>query len=280
MPNPGPQVLRVQLGQELRRLRLAAGVSSREEVAKVLGSNANKVSKIEQGQGTLTSSEIAKLLKLFQVSGDEATRIKELAAAARKRGRYGKVPSYGRGYVGMEEDASHLRIFYEELVPGLLQTRSYAQALTSTAVTVAFADIDRLVETRMERQSILTKEDPPKLELVLGEAVLRRQVGNQDILREQLERLRTVANLPHVTLQVLPFSSGEHAALGTSFTLLTVNAVQANYVYLEDLTSGDFWDRPQHTDVYQLVFNRLQIAALGERETIASLEEALRDQEG
>jgi transcriptional regulator with XRE-family HTH domain len=277
MPNPGPQVLRVQLGRELRRLRLAAGITSREEVAKVLASNSNKVSKIEQGQGTLTPTEVAKLLKLFQVTGEEAARIKELAAEARKRGSYGKVPAFGRGYLGMESDAAHLRIFYEELVPGILQTEAYARALMATSVTVAQADIDRLVDSRLARRAVLSKEDPPEVEIVLGEAALRRQVGGAAVLREQLEHLRAVARQPHITLQVLPFTSGEHAALGTSFILMQVNEIDAEYVYMEDLTSGDFLDRQQHTSVYRLVFSRLQITALGERETITLIDAASKE---
>ncbi|RNL86486.1 helix-turn-helix domain-containing protein [Halostreptopolyspora alba] len=280
MPNPGPQVLRVQLGRELRRLREAAGITSREEVAKVLGSNANKVSKIEQGQGTLTAAEVTKLLKLFKVTGDEAKRIQDLATAARKRGSYGKVPAFGRGYVGMEADASSLRIFYEELIPGLLQTEAYARALYATSVTVAQADVDRLVQTRLSRRAVLNQDGPPSLNVVLGEAALRRHVGGKEVLLEQLEHLETMSQMSNVTLQVLPFTSGEHAALGTSFILLRVNEVEAEYVYLEDLTSGDFWDRPQHTNVYQLVFNRLQIAALGERETIALISNAVRELKG
>src|SRR5690606_31549364 len=117
-----------------------------------------------------------------------------------------------------------------------------ARAILSTSVTVAPADIDRLVQNRAQRREILTREDPPQVDVVLGEAALRRQVGGRKVLRAQLEHLRTVAALPNVTMQVLPFSSGEHAALDTSFTLLYLKEVNATYVYLEDLTSADFWD--------------------------------------
>ena len=86
-----------------------------------------------------------------------------------------------------------------------------------------------------------------------------------------------MAALPNVTMQVLPFSSGEHTALGTGFTLLDLFDVEATYVYLEHLTSSDFWDKQSHTDVYELAFNRLSIAALGERETIAFLKK-VRDE--
>lgn len=93
----------------------------------------------------------------------------------------------------------------------------------------------------------------------------------------QLAHLRSLCRGANITLRVLPFTSGGHASLGTSFTLLRVNEIDADYAYLEDLTSADFWDRPQHTSVYQLVFNRLRIAALGERKTIEPITSAVRE---
>lgn len=130
----------------------------------------------------------------------------------------------------MEADADILKIYYGELMPGLLQTDDYARAILSTSVTVAAADIDRLAKTRARRREIVTQDDPPEIEIVLGEAALRRQVGGPDVLRAQLEYLREVAKLPHVTLQVLQFSSGEHAAMETPFTLVYLTEVEPTYV--------------------------------------------------
>lgn len=275
--SPSPKVLRLQLGRELRQLREAAGLTARDEVATPLGWDVSKVSRVESGQGTLTPKELDALLTLYKASDEDAERIRKLGEAARKRGTYGKVPDWAKGYIGMESDADALKIYYGELIPGPLQTDAYARAILSTSVTVAPADIDRLVQNRAQRREILTREDPPQVDVVLGEAALRRQVGGRKVLRAQLEHLRTVAALPNVTMQVLPFSSGEHAALDTSFTLLYLKEVNATYVYLEDLTSADFWDRAPHVPVYELVFSRLQIAALGKRETLAMLDRAIDD---
>lgn len=276
MVNPGPRVLRLQLGREIRRLRESSDLS-REDLAKTLGCGTPKVSKIELGYSTLSSAESNKLTKLFGLTGEEAGTFRDLATSARKRGSYGKVVDFARGYVSMEADATDLKIFYEELIPALFQTQAYAEAVCSTSVTIAPADINHVVQGRMSRASILSQENPPDVGLILGEGALMRTVGGSDTLREQLKHLRQLAHQPHIDLQVLPYSSGEHAAMGTGFTLLRLDEVEATYVYLEDLTSSDFWDRPQHTGVYELVFNKLQVAALGTRESITRIEERIRE---
>lgn len=275
MVTPGPRVLRLQLGREIRRLRESIGLS-REELAKALSCGSSKVSKIELGYSTLNGSESDKLVELFGLEDDEAGGFRDLAASARKRGSYGKVLDFARGYVSMEADASDLKIFYEELVPALFQTQGYAQAVCSTSVTIAPADIEHVVQGRMDRAGVLAQENPPSVSLILGEGALYRTVGGSDTLRDQLQHLHRLAREPHIDLQVLPYSAGEHAAMGAGFTLLRLDEVEATYVYLEDLTSSDFWDRPQHTGVYELVFNKLQVAALGKRESMNRIEKSIK----
>ncbi|WP_067600704.1 helix-turn-helix domain-containing protein [Nocardiopsis listeri] len=276
MVTPGPRVLRLQLGREIRRLRESSGLS-REELAKTLSCGTSKISKLELGYSTLNASECSKLIRLFELAGDEATVFRDLAASARKRGSYGKVLDFARGYVSMEADATDLKIFYEELIPALFQTQAYAKAVCSTSVTIAPADISHVVEGRIRRAAVLTQDGPPNVSLILGEGALRRTVGGKESFREQLQHLHRLAHAPHIDLQILPYASGEHAAMGTGFTLLRLDEVEATYVYLEDLTSSDFWDRAQHTGVYELVFNKLQVAALGKRESIIHIEERIAE---
>lgn len=278
MVNPGPRVLRLQLGREIRRLRETAELT-REDLAKTLACGTSKVSKIELGYSTLSNSESNRLVKLFGLTGDEAAVFRDLATSARKRGSYGKVADFARGYVSMEADATDLKIFYEELVPALFQTETYAKAVCSTSVTIAPADISHAVEGRMHRSAVLSQEHPPSVSLILGEGALMRMIGGPTTLQDQLRHLHQLAHQPHIDLQVLPYSAGEHAAMGTGFTLLQLDEVEATYVYLEDLTSSDFWDRSQHTGVYELVFNKLQVAALGKRESIIRIEEQIRELE-
>ncbi|GAA2036381.1 helix-turn-helix transcriptional regulator [Nocardiopsis rhodophaea] len=277
MVNPGPQVLRLQLGREIRRLREASGSVSREDIAHALGCGLSKVTKIELGYSTLSAAEANKLVRLFKLSGDEARGFQDLAASARKRGSYGKVPDFARGFVSMEAGADELKIFYEELIPALFETEAYARALCSTSVTNAPADIERIVKGRMDRAAILHRDRPPNVSLILGEGALHRAVGGRAALREQLSHLHKLAQLPHIDLQILHYDSGEHAAMGVGFTLLHLREVESTYVYLEDLTGSDFWDRPQHTGVYELVFNKLQVAALGTRESMLLIERRINE---
>lgn len=265
---PGPKVLRLQLGRELRDLRENAELK-REELASRFGWHATKVSRLEQGQATLSPDEIDNLLRELAPEQEVADRVHQLAQEARKRGSYGKVQDWARGYIGMEADADRLRMYESELINGLFQTEDYARAILSTSVVLGAAEIEQVVRNRLARQSLLTQERAPELHLILGEACIRRRVGGKETMLGQIHRLREAATLPNITIQVLPFAEGEHAALGANFTLLDLYEVAATYVYLEDLTSSDFWDKHSHTDVYELVFNRLSIAALSERETIA-----------
>lgn len=129
----------------------------------------------------------------------------------------------------------------------------------------------------MDRAAILHRDRPPNVSLILGEGALHRAVGGRAALREQLSHLHKLAQLPHIDLQILHYDSGEHAAMGVGFTLLHLREVESTYVYLEDLTGSDFWDRPQHTGVYELVFNKLQVAALGTRESMLLIERRINE---
>lgn len=278
MNPPSPAVCRLLLGRELRQLREAAGIN-RDELTTSTKWQPSKISRIEQGQATLQAAELERLLELFQPPAADAERVRSLAAQARKRGSFGKVPDWSRQYLGLESDADALMTWDSELIPGLVQTEEYARAIVSTSVVVAPADIDQTVQARLRRQSLVTRSDPPQLNIILGEAALRREVGGADVLRRQLEHLRSVATLPHVTLQILPFTSGEHAAMGTSFTLLRLELEDATftYAYLESLTRADCLDGAQHVEVYQMVIERLRIAAMGQRETLTALDRAISD---
>lgn len=275
MPNkaPGPKVLRLQLGRELRALREGRDLT-REELATRFSWHASKVSRIEQGQATLTVDEIDRYLRELTPETEVADRIRQLSQEARKRGSYGKVQDWARGFIGMETDADRLRMYDAELVHGLFQTEAYARAVLSTSVVVGPAEVDRAARNRVARQQLLTRQNPPEVHAVFGEAALYRQIGGTTVLNGQLDHLRTVAALPNVTLQILSFAAGEHAALGTGFSLLDIYDVSATYVYLEDLTSSDFWDKASHTDAYELAFSRLCTAALSERETLSAIETA------
>ncbi|GAA1955439.1 helix-turn-helix transcriptional regulator [Amycolatopsis minnesotensis] len=268
----GPVASRVLLGFELRELREAAGKDV-EAVVTHTGWYATKIYRSERGEGALAAAEIDKLLAFYGASKATATRIRDIAAQARRRGSYGKVPDWSRQYFGLEQDATELRFHQGELVPGLFQTEAYARALISTSKTVAPADVDDVVQSRIRRRSLLTGKNPPEVHLVLGEAAIHCQVGGPEALVEQINHLIDVAKLPNVTLQLLPFAVGAHAALGDGFSLLTleIGGGPSKWVYVSDLNRGECRADPAQVRTYQLTFDSLVVNALGEGETLARL---------
>ncbi|WP_084628240.1 helix-turn-helix domain-containing protein [Amycolatopsis nigrescens] len=275
MTETGPVAARVLLGRELAELRNAADLKP-GPVAETLGWDASKLYRVEQGQNTLKATEVDELLRLYKADKTTAERIKVIAADARKRGSYGKVADWSRHYYGLEQDATELAFHQDVLVPGLFQTKDYARALIGTSKTMAPSDVDQAVETRIKRQSLLHRTKPPAVHLVLGEAALHQQVGGPAVLAEQLDHLAQLARLPHITVQLFPFSGGAHASLGQGFILLTleIGGEPTRWVYLSDLTRGECRSDQARVRVYQLTFDSLVADALGEAETIARLEQA------
>lgn len=270
-----PTLQRLHLGQELRRLREQAGLSA-DQAAAELECDRSKVSRIELGRQGITLGEVKLLLTLYGVGEREGARIVEVARDAKKRVSSEPVPEWIRTYVSAEREAESIQKFEVELVPGLLQTEAYTRAVTLAAdPTRKKEDVERLVGIRRERQRRLHGERPPRLHVVMNEAVIRRLVGGSSVLRDQLERLVELAALPTVSLQLLPFDVGAHAAMGTSFSVLALPAPQsAQVVYMEDIWSGTYVSRPEEITAYTDCFERLCTSALDERATVSMIKKA------
>ncbi len=255
-----PTVTRLQLGRELRRLRESAGVS-RERAAAELECGTPKVSKVETGKATVRAGEVKVLLDLYGVTDRDA--VLRLARDARRRSTY-RVPDWAKTFVGMEADAAEIRTYETELVPGLLQTEAYARVVTQAADPARDPrQVERLVAARAERQQRLRSGDAPLLWAVLNEGVIRRRVGDREIMGRQLEHLAGLAEDPNVTIQVLPFSAGAHPAMGSSFVHLRLtDPPDAEVIYLEDMASADYLDRPAQVSAYLSAFGMLASAAL------------------
>jgi hypothetical protein len=182
-------------------------------------------------------------------------------------------------YLGLEAAASVIRTFELQFVHGLFQTEAYARAVTLLGYSAAPPDeIGRRVSLRLERQDLLTGPAPPQVWSVIDEGALRRPVGGHAVMRAQIKRLIEVAELRHVTLQVVPFSMGGHAAAGGSFTILRFSESDVpDVVYVEQLTSALYLDRREDVDHYMEVMNQLSIQALPPWETTHFLAEIIRD---
>lgn len=262
--DPGPVVQRIVLGAELRTLRNAAKIST-DEVATALGWYRAKVSKVETGTVRTTAAELSDLLRLYEVDDATSERVQLLGEEARRKSSPARVPDWASKYLSLEASATEIKLFFGDFVPGMLQTRDYARAQLSTSVLVPPADVEQMAASREVRAERL-RSGAPLLWVVLGEEALRRTVGRPQVQRGQLIRLRELAELPNVTIQVMPLAGGAHPALGMSFVLLDLG--QSWTVYIEGLTSADYLVR-QHIPAYTLAFDRLRVASLGDRESLA-----------
>jgi hypothetical protein len=264
-----PTVKRRRLAAELRKAREVAGLTI-EEVAEELEWSSAKISRIENAHVGVLPRDVKFLLRTYgHKDGDELWEVLlTLARESRQKGwwhQYGDaIPSWFQVYVGLEAEATTRSSYYAEFMPGLLQTREYALAVHRASLPAATDEvIQQLVEVRMARQELLTSPDAPELWLILNEAVLRRVVGGNAVMHEQLTRLAEAASMPTVTIQVLPFSSGAHAAMDGSFSVLGfANETDPKVVYIEYQGGSLYLERREEVGRYTLTFDHLRAAAL------------------
>jgi hypothetical protein len=173
------------------------------------------------------------------------------------------LPHWFEAYVGLEEVATQIRAYEVQFVPGLLQTEDYARAVTLLGHDGAPPrEIERRVRLRMARQSVLDRDDPPNLWAVIDEAVLRRPAGSPAVMHGQLRHLAELAERPNVTIQIIPFQAGGHSAAGGPFSILRFAEPDLpDIVYLEQLTSALYLDKPEAVDSYLRVMERICMEA-------------------
>jgi hypothetical protein len=279
----GPTVPRRLLGAQLRRLREERGITL-EDAGEVIRASGSKMSRLETGRVGFKDRDISDLLTFYGVI-DEQQRaaLLQLARGASAHGwwhDYSDVlPAWFEAYVGLEEAATSIRTYEVQFVPGLLQTEDYARAVTLLGHDgEPAAEIDQRVELRMNRQALLTGPQPAHLWAVLDEAVLRRHAGRPGVMRRQLLHLLNAAERPNVTIQIIPFAAGAHAAAGGPFSILRfAERDLPDVVYLEQLTSALYLDKRETVDHYMAVMERLCLEATPAASTAKTINAILRD---
>jgi transcriptional regulator with XRE-family HTH domain len=264
--NVNPTVRRRRLGQELRRLRELKGMTA-EEVAERLLVSQSKISRLENGRRSISQRDVRDLCGVYEVDDQRIVdSLMEMARDSRQQGwwhTFGDIPY--SVYIGLETDAESLRVYEPQLVTGLLQTRAYAEALVQGALPeTSTAEIEKRVQVRMRRQERITAEgNPLRLWVVLDEAALRRVVGSKLVMREQLEHLIEMSQLPHVTVQVLPFEVGAHPGLNGQYAILEfTDAADSSVVYLEGVTSDLYLEKAQDVQKYAVMYEHLRAQSL------------------
>ncbi len=275
--NVNPTVRRRRLGQELRRLRELKGMTA-EEVAERLLVSQSKISRLENGRRSISQRDVRDLCGVYEVEDHRIVdSLMQMAKDSRQQGwwhSFGDIPY--SVYIGLETDAASLRVYDPQVVPGLLQTRAYAEALITGALPeTTTTDIEKRVQVRMRRQErIAAPENPLRLWTVLDESALRRVVGSPQLMRDQLEHLLEQSRLPHVTVQVIPFELGAHPGLNGQYAILEFpDAADSSVVYIEGVTSDLYLEKANDVQQYSVMYEHLRAQALNVDQSRRLIEE-------
>lgn len=273
-PRSAPTVGQVVLGRRLQDLREGAGLK-REEAAKILRVAPATIRRMETAEVALKIPYVQLLLQAYGVAPEEADGFVRLAEDANKPGWWQRfhdvLPSWFSMYVSLEGAASLIRAYEPHFVPGLLQTADYARAVlrAGAAGRVGPDEIERHVALRMERQALLTREDPPRFWVIMDETVLRRRPPGTGpaVMRAQLDRLLEAAELPHVTVQLAEFATGHHPGTYGPFVLFRFAVPELpDMVYSEYLTGAVYLDaRPEVASHLEVMDRMAAQAATAQR---------------
>lgn len=269
--NVNPTVRRRRLGQELRRLRELKGMTA-EEVAERLLVSQSKISRLENGRRSISQRDVRDLCGVYEVEDHRVVdSLMQMAKDSRQQGwwhAFGDIPY--SVYIGLETDAESLRVYEPQMIPGLLQTRAYAEALISGALPeVPPSDIEKRVNVRSRRQDRVNSPDNPlRLWAVIDESALRRVVGDKQVMIDQLEHLVEQSHLPHVTVQVLPFEMGAHPGINGQYAILEFpDAADSSVVYIEGVTSDLYLEKAHDVQRYSVMYEHLRAQALNVEQT-------------
>jgi transcriptional regulator with XRE-family HTH domain len=277
----GPSVRQRRLAAELRRLRERRGLTG-DEVAERLTWSTAKVSRIENARTGAKITDVRRLLELYEIDGARHEDLISLAHDAAQRGwweDYRDLPSPLADFIALESEATAVKEWGSTVFPGLLQTETYARNVIagwSSLATLPPQELERRLDVRMRRRDLLDGPAPLELSAVLDEAVLQRRIGDQKVMREQLEHLYRMTERPNVTVQILPLGIA-HSVLAESFILLQFSPVHdiifPDIVHTESLTISHLADEAV-TYMYGLAYSSLAGQALDAEESRRRIAEA------
>ncbi|MFF5364388.1 helix-turn-helix domain-containing protein [Streptomyces scabiei] len=272
---------RRQLGAMMRKLRAQKGLTL-EEAGQLVGVSKATVSRYETQAGPVKWLVIDALCREYGATEAERRAIVNLAKNAKEQGWWSSfadsIPESMNLLLTLEDEAVHESHFCCVYIPGLLQTRAYCTALQrANEVPLNPGEIERLVDIRMKRQEILARQEPPRLWAILDESVIRRVVGSPQTMKEQLNRLLEANESPHITLQILPFSKGAHAAALGSFVIIGGPQPALDVVYVDFHTGSLFLEQEVELEKYRLAFEYLRAQALDVEASSAMIHNARKE---
>jgi DNA-binding XRE family transcriptional regulator len=259
-----------RLARELRAHRERAEMTL-DQAAAALGWNRFKIGRIEAGKTRATAADVGRILDLY---GTEDAVHAALVQLARDAGRRGWWTAYSGvftgGYVSLEDEASEIRTYHVQLVPGLLQTEDYARAIISAGVPNAPDEVNKRLHARMARRTLLSRPDAPMLKAVLAESALRQLIGGPQVMRDQLIELTRVAQRPNVDLRALPYAVGARAGVEGSFVILGYSdPMDPDIGYSEGIYGNVYIEGADHVVRCNAAFEAIWDAALNEGQSAA-----------
>ncbi len=278
-PDQNPTLRARRLAAELQRRREATGMS-RDEVARQLEWSTSTLFRIETRRNRPQPGNVRMLLELYGVTGPERDGLIQLTREARQPGWWHSfrdvLPNPYEVYIGLEAGAASIRNFEPIVVPGLLQTADYArETFRNGPIELDPEEVERLLEVRLARQQILTRDDRPRLWAVIDEAVIHRAVGGSEVMRGQLRHLADATRQGKTTVQVVPYRAGAHAGTTGPFVILDyAHVTDPAVVYVETLAGDIYLEERSDVDRYTLAFDRLVAAALHPDESVRLIEQA------
>jgi transcriptional regulator with XRE-family HTH domain len=264
-----------QLGNELRKLREAAGLNQ-DEAAHHIGKAPNKISRVENGGVGISKLELDSLLELYNASPKDRLWCRELAKESRpKRGRAANQstlylgPQWFRAFRDFERDAREILTVGSEVIPGLLQTPAYIRGTcVGRGDDPTDTEVENIVRVRQERQQILARENPPAFSFIISESSLRRVIGSRAVMAQQLTYLAEVAQRPNIAVQVIPFDALSYDAPGTDFVVFRFDPIASNDIlYIEIYEDALYPKSADFVHRYVELHARLQRGALGPLES-------------
>ncbi|MEV5412596.1 helix-turn-helix transcriptional regulator [Thermopolyspora sp. NPDC052614] len=268
--NHSPTVRRRRLAAALREARAKSGLS-REEVADQMEWSTSKVYRLEYGRTAASWRDVRDLCELYGVPSPEKDGLVQLARDSRQRGWWSEYQDiFPSNFVGLESDASIIRSYESELIPGLLQTEDYARALNRTFRPSAPEDeIERRVSARMARQGVFDRSTPPELTCILSEAVIRRCLAiDGDVGAAQLRALIAAAERPNITIRIVPLATGLHPGMDGAFVIIGFpDEADPDVAYVEGLMGSVFVESVDGVKRYKLIWDQLSGHALSAAES-------------
>jgi transcriptional regulator with XRE-family HTH domain len=269
-----PTLRRRELASQLRDLRKQSGRTV-EDVARELLCSPPKISRIETGVRPASLRDVRDLCAIYGVDDSLRDRLMGLAREAKQQGWWNKYEDIAIDrLIGLEIEAAQVSSYESCVIPWMFQTKEYARAVIRGSLPrIDDHVLDERVAARITRQEIITRESPPHFWSLVDESSLRRRVGSNQIMRDQLKGMVDLATIPNMTLQVVPFGLGAHPGLDNTFEFLEFQSGQPPVVYLENMAGGLYLESASDVDRYKEALMHLRAGALDPESSVSLIEQ-------